>query len=85
MNVYKISMSFDDEGLEDGIGWIDTYLVHEEEYDKKEFQEIMHQVKLYNKETFNELELSTVEDTFIKLYGFKKLNIRAEVDFHEDL
>ncbi|MGL5328463.1 MAG: hypothetical protein ACRDD7_04280 [Peptostreptococcaceae bacterium] len=85
MNVYKINMSFDDEGLEDGIGWMDTHLVHEEEYNNKELQEIMYQAKLYSKETFNEITLESIEETFIKLYGFKKLNINASVDFNEEL
>ena len=40
MNVYKLIAMFEEEGLEDGVGWDNEYLTHPNKYSKEEFKNI---------------------------------------------
>lgn len=84
MNFYRISMSFDDEGLEDGIGWDNEILMHEKKYTKDEFQLLCKETMNKSRDEFKEVILYHVTKILKRDYGFKELEITSSFDFHEE-
>ena len=84
MNFYKLSMSYDDEGMEDGIGWDSEILMHKNKYSKDEFNEICKMAKIKSKEEYNEVLLHNMVEILIKYFGFEGMEITSSFDFHEE-
>lgn len=84
MNIYKLNMSYDDEGMEDGIGWDNEILMHKEKYTDKEFSEICNMAKKQCKKEHGEVLLDGMVEILIEYFGFKQLETSASFDFHEE-
>lgn len=84
MNFYRLNMSYDDEGMEDGIGWDNEILVHEEKYTKEEFENICNEAKEKCRKEFNEVLLYDMVKVLKRDYNFVELEISEFFDFHEE-
>lgn len=84
MNFYRLNMSYDDEGMEDGIGWDNEILMHKEKYTKEEFSEICNMAKEKCRKEFNEVLLSDMVEVLKRDYDFVELKISEFFDFHEE-
>ena len=84
MNIYKLNMSYDDEGMEDGIGWDCEVLTHENKYTSEEFREICNMARIKSREEYGEVLLYNVTEVLVKDFGFKEIEFAASFDFHEE-
>ena len=84
MNIYKLNMSYDDDNMEDGVGWDNEILTHENKYTKEEFRDICNMARIKSREEYNELLLYSMVEILIKYFGFKKVNFTTSFDFHEE-
>ncbi len=84
MNVYKLSMMFEEEGLKDGVGWDNEYLTHPNKYNKEEFENICNKAKEICKEKYNEVLNYTMVKVLKEEFGFSGLNILATYDYEEE-
>lgn len=84
MNIYRLNMSYDDENMEDGIGWDNEILTHEIKYTIKEFIEICNMARIKSREEYNEVLLHNMTEILVKYFGFKEINTIASFDFHEE-
>lgn len=83
MNIYRLNMMFEEEGLEDGVGWDNEYLTHSKKYTKEEFKDICEQAKKICKNEFNEVLNYTMVNVLKDRFGFSDLNIIATYDYEE--
>lgn len=84
MNFYRLNMSYNDEGMEDGIGWDNEILMHKEKYTKEEFENICNMARKKCKEEHGEVLLDIMTEILIEYFGFKQLETSASFDFHEE-
>ncbi|MDM0528459.1 hypothetical protein QTH49_13440 [Clostridium perfringens] len=84
MNVYKLSMVFEDDNLEDGIGWENEYLVHAVWYSQEEFEDICEKAKEICKEKYNEVLNYTMMIVLKEHFGFSSLNVMATYNYEEE-
>lgn len=84
MNVYKLIAMFEEEGLEDGVGWDNEYLTHPNKYSKEEFKNICEKTKEICKEKYKEDLIYTMVKVLKEEFGFSDLNILATYDYAEE-
>lgn len=84
MNFYRLNMSYDDEDMEDSIGWDNEILVHKEKYTEDAFAEICEMARIKCREEHGEVLLYNMVEMLTKYFGFKKLEVSASFDFHEE-
>ncbi|EPB8173200.1 hypothetical protein ACRTAL_002377 [Clostridium perfringens] len=84
MNVYKLSMMFEEEGLEDGVGWDNEYLTNPKIYTKEEFVDICNKAKEICRNKYGEVLNYTMVKVLKEEFGFLGLNILATYDYEEE-
>ena len=83
MNIYRLNMMFEDESLEDGVGWDNEYLLHSEKYSEEEFNSICEQAKEICKNEFHEVLNYTMVNVLKDRFGFSDLDVTATYNYEE--
>lgn len=78
-------MSYENEDLEDGLGWDNEYLSHENRYSSKEFNGICEEAKEISKNRYNEVCLYNMLLILKGDFGFKKLEVESYYEFEEEV
>lgn len=80
-HAYKINMSFEDEGMEEGIGRDSSYVCSLKEYTNEEFTEICKKALKNVEDKHDSNDISLLVDELEKNFGFTYLRATAFFDY----